>query len=192
MKFSSTLAWYILYFTWYKVQPFLAMSNQDFFHSHAFKLETALTISLKKIPWRFNLLNGSRLYYNTIKCEKKLCLLFSYNFRHCLTHRATFMSKWHLIQPLKREIYKTKCLSPKILSKWKLFGHVTHPTKLVHMCLAYQHFHFSADWFSDNLHVSSNWYLQTRTKGKEFNHQFSRRSWGRNVWQTPKNVYVGG
>ena len=31
----------------------------------------------KKLPRRLNLLNGSRLYYKTITCEKKFCLLFS-------------------------------------------------------------------------------------------------------------------
>ena len=31
-----------------------------------------------------------------------------------------------------------------------------------------------------------------RTMGKEFIFQFSRRSWGRNAWRTPKNVCVGG
>ena len=59
------------------------------------------------------------------------------------------------------------------------------------MCLACQHFDFnSADWISDNLHVISSWYL--RTMGKEFIFRFSRRSWGRNAWRTPKNVCVGG
>ena len=59
------------------------------------------------------------------------------------------------------------------------------------MCLACQHFDFnSADWISDNLRVISSWYL--RTMGKEFVFQFSRRSWGRNAWRTPKNVCGGG
>ena len=31
----------------------------------------------KKLPRRLNLPNGSRLYYKTITCEKKFCLLFS-------------------------------------------------------------------------------------------------------------------
>ena len=35
-----------------------------------------------------------------------------------------------------------------------------------------------ADWICDNLHEISSRYL--RTMGKEFNFQFSRRSWGRN------------
>ena len=36
----------------------------------------------------------------------------------------------------------------------KLFGHVSHSTELVRMCLACQHFDFNgADWISDNLHV---------------------------------------
>ena len=49
MKFSSTLAWYVLYFTQNKVQPFLAMSNQDFVNSHAFILKTALNNLIEKI-----------------------------------------------------------------------------------------------------------------------------------------------
>ena len=36
----------------------------------------------------------------------------------------------------------------------KIFGHVSHSTELVLMCLAFQHFDFnSTDWISDNLHV---------------------------------------
>ena len=59
-----------------------------------------------------------------------------------------------------------------LLNGWaKLDGHVSRSTELVRMCLACQHFDSnSADWFSDNLHVSSSWYL--RTMGKEFNHSF--------------------
>ena len=45
-------------------------------------------------------------------------------------------------------------------------------------------------WISDNLHVITNWYF--RTMGQEFIFRFSRRSWGRNTWRTPKNVCVGG
>ena len=42
------------------------------------------------------------------------------------------------------------------------FGHVSHSTELVRMCLACQHFDFnSADWISDNLHVISSRYLRT-------------------------------
>ena len=39
--------------------------------THAF-VEATLTISLKSITSELNLLNGSRLYYKTIKCEKIL------------------------------------------------------------------------------------------------------------------------
>ena len=71
------------------------------------------------------------------------------------------------------------------------FGHVSHSTELVRMCLACQHFDFnSADWISDNLHVITSWYL--RTMGKDFILQFSRRLWGRNAWRTPNNICVGG
>ena len=109
--------------------------------------------------------------------------------------KNNFMSKQHLIQPLRREIYNNpwllSWLSPRFSSGAKIFGNVSHATELVCMCLACQHFDFnSADWVSDNLHVISSWYLLTM--GNEFVFQFSRCSWGRNVWRTPKNVCVGG
>ena len=47
-------------------------------------------------------------------------------------------------------------LSPRFSSGAKIFGHVSHSTELVRMCLACQHFDFnSADWIFDNLHVIS-------------------------------------
>ena len=84
------------------------------------------------------------------------------------------MNKWNLIQPLQREIYRTPTLISQIfLSGAKLIGHVSHSTEFFRMCLACQHFDFnSAYWFSDNLPVSSSWYL--RTMGKEFNHSFQQ------------------
>ena len=39
-------------------------------NSHAFLLKATLTISSKKLPLKLNLLNGSRLYYKTTKCER--------------------------------------------------------------------------------------------------------------------------
>ena len=43
-------------------------------NSQAFILVATLTISLKK-PRGLNLLNGSRLYYKAITCEKKILSL---------------------------------------------------------------------------------------------------------------------
>ena len=60
------------------------------------------------------------------------------------------------IQLLQREIYKKQGISPRFSSEAEIFGHVSHSTELVRMCLACQHFDFnSADWISDNLHVIS-------------------------------------
>ena len=60
------------------------------------------------------------------------------------------------IQLLQREIYKKQRISPRFSSGAKIFGHVSHSTELVRMCLACQHFDFnSADWISDNLRVIS-------------------------------------
>ena len=94
--------------------------------------------------------------------------------------------------PAFREKYtKTQRLSVRFSSEAKIFGHVSHFTELVRKCLACQHLDFnSADWTSDNLHVISS--RHSRTIGKEYIFQFSRRSWGRNAWRTPENVCVGG
>ena len=116
---------------------------------------------------------------------------FFFSFSGIKKDKLNFMSKWHLIQSLQREMYKKLTLivfnvfkrtlslgapglSPRFSSGAKIFGHVSHSTELVRMCLACQHFDFnSADWISDNLHVISSWYL--RTMGKEFIFRFSRR-----------------
>ena len=65
-------------------------------------------------------------------------------------------SKWHLIQPSQREIYKKPTLISYILVRSKnLWSRITL-YRLVRMCLACQHFDFNiADWISDNLHVIS-------------------------------------
>ena len=66
------------------------------------------------------------------------------------------------------------------LSGAKLFGHVSHSTKLACMGLACQHFDFnSANWFSDNLHMSSSWHLQTM--GREFNYSIQQTFCGERV-----------
>ena len=147
----------------------------------------------KKLPRRLNLLNGSQLHYKTITCEKKknsaFCLILQGN-------PAIASSKEQLYEQMtsnpaftERNIQKANAYL--LSSGAKIFGHVSHSTELVRMCLACQHFDFDcADWIFDNLHVISSRYLQTM--GKEFIFQLSRCSWGRNAWQTPKNACVGG
>ena len=155
-------------------------------YSQTFAQEATFTISLKKLRRRLNLLKGSRLSYKTIKCGKKFCLLFSFKVTPPLHHpKNNFMSKWHLIQPLHREITKNQRLSPWFSSGAKIFGHVSHSIELARMCLACQQFDFnSADWISGNVHVISRWYL--RTMGKEF---IFRLADG-NAWRISKN-FVG-
>ena len=65
----------------------LSFKNKLPSYSHAFVLETALTISFNKLPRSFNLFNGSRLYYGTIKCEisSAFCSVTTYNPAVALT-----------------------------------------------------------------------------------------------------------
>ena len=65
-------------------RPYSFRTNYSI-NSQAFVLEAHKLIE-KKIPRRLNWLNESRLYYKTIKCEKKFCLLFSYKVTLPLHH----------------------------------------------------------------------------------------------------------
>ena len=113
----------------------------------------------KKLPWRLNLLNGGRAFLqnNNVWKKKKLPFVQSYKVTPLLHHpKNNFMSKWHLIQPLQKEIYKKRILISYYSRQEQksLVMYISHSTELVLMCLAFQHFDFnSTDWISDNLHV---------------------------------------
>ena len=80
-------------------------------NSHAFVLETALTISLKKLLRRFNLLNGSRLLRSNKVRKKILPFVQLQRTTPPLPHpQNNLMSKWHLIHSLQKQIYKTPTL----------------------------------------------------------------------------------
>ena len=56
----------------------------------------------------------------------------------------------------ERNIQKANAYLLLFSSGAKIFGHVSHSTELVRMCLACQHFDFNgADWISNNLQVIS-------------------------------------
>ena len=153
-----------------------------------------LRISLKKITSEVKFAERkSALLRNYNVWKKLLPFVQSYKVSPPLHHpKNNFMTKWHLIQPFQREIYKEPMLISYILVRSKnLWSRITLYKACTYMCLACQHFDFnSADWISDNLHVISGRYLWTM--GKEFIIQFSRRSWGRNAWRNPKDVCVRG
>ena len=68
----------------------------------------------------------------------------------------------------------------EISDVWWLMCNVSRPLQSLYVCVSLVNTLIStrADWISNNLHEISSRYL--RTMGKEFNFQFSRRSWGRN------------
>ena len=110
--------------------------------------------------------------------KKILPFVQSYKVTPPLHHpKNDFMSKRNLIQPLQREIYNAYLL----YSRQEQKSLVTyHTLQSLYVCVSLVNTLIStrADWISDNLHEISSRYL--RTMGKEFNFQFSRRSWGRN------------
>ena len=110
--------------------------------------------------------------------KKILPFVQSYKVTPPLHHpKNDFMSKWNLIQPLQREIYNAYLL----YSRQEQKSLVTyHTLQSLYVCVSLVNTLIStrADWISDNLHEISSRYL--RTMGKEFNFQFSRRSWGKN------------
>ena len=104
------------------------------------------------------MLNGSRIYYNTIKSEKKLLPFVQ------LQGNAAFASlREQLYEQMtsnaaftERNIQKANAYLLLFLSGAKIFGHVSHSTELVRMCLTCLYSDFnSADWISDNVHVIS-------------------------------------
>ena len=128
------------------------------------------------------MLNGSRLYYKTITCEKNSAFYSVVQDNPAVTSPKEQIYEQMTSNPAftERNIQKANANLLYSRQKQKIFGHVSHFTELVRMCLACQHFDLnSADWISDNLHGISSRYL--RTMGKEFIFQFSRRSWGRNA-----------
>ena len=163
-------------------------------NSHAFVREATLTISVKILPRRLNLPNGSRLYYKTINCEKTsaFCSVTSY-------HPTVASPKEHLYEQMpsnpaftERDIQKANPFSYILVLSKTLWSSVTlyracRSVKVV-VC---QHFDFkSAHWHSDNLLVSPADICE-QWKGN-LTARFSRRSWGRNAWRTPGNVCEGG
>ena len=135
-------------------------------NSHAFVIEATLTILLKKITSQITFAERKSALLQNNKLRKKILPFVQLQ---CtippLPHQKnTFMSSWHLIRCLQREICKKQTHISYILVQGKT---------LCTSCLACQHFDFnSTDWFSHNLHMSFSWYL--RTMGKEFNRLFQQ------------------
>ena len=83
-------------------------------NSQAFVLVATLTISLKKITSEVKFAERkSALLQNNNVWKKILPFVQSYKVTPPLHHpKNNFMSKWHLIQPLQREIYKNPTFIP--------------------------------------------------------------------------------
>ena len=102
------------------------------------------------------MLNGSRLYYKTITCEKKsaFCSVLQGNTAAASPKEQLYEQMTSNPAFTERNIQKANAYLLLFSSGAKIFGHVSHSTELVRMCLACQHFEFiSAYWISDNLHV---------------------------------------
>ena len=102
-------------------------------NSHAFVREATLTISVKILPRRLNLPNGSRLYYKTINCEKTsaFCSVTTYHPTRCLTERTPMWTNAIQSSVYRERYTKSQPVFPTFLSWAKLFGQVSHFTELV-------------------------------------------------------------
>ena len=103
------------------------------------------------------MLNGSRLYHKTIKCEKKSAFCSALQGNPAVASPKEQLYEQMTSNPAFTERNIQKANAYLLYSRQEQkFGHVSHSTELVRMCLACQHFDFnSADWISDNLHVIS-------------------------------------
>ena len=156
-----------------------------------------LRISLKKVRPRLNLLNGSRLYCKTITCEKKKILPFDqfYKVTPPLHHpKNKFMSKLMPSNPAFTERNIQKANAYLLYSRQEQKSLVTyHTLQSLYVCVWLVHTLTStAPIESPIICMWSPADICEQCMGKKFIFQFSRRSWGRNTWRTPKNVCVGG
>ena len=132
-----------------------------------------LRISLKKITSEVKFAERkSALLQNNNVWKKILPFVQSYKVTPPLHHpKNNFMSKWHLIQPLQREIYKKPTLISYILVRSKNLLVTYHTLQSLYVCVWLVNTDVNnADWISDNLHVICSRYL--RTIRKEFIFQF--------------------
>ena len=124
--------------------------------------------------------------------KKILPFVQSYKVTPPLHHpKNNFMSKWHLIQPLQREIYKKPMLISYYSRQEQKSLVMYHTLQSLYVCV----------WLVNTLTSTAPigspiicmWSpADICEQWDEFVFQFSRCSWGRNAWRTPKNVCVGG
>ena len=97
------------------------------------------------------MLNGSQLYYKTITCEKNsaFCSVLQGNSPVASPKEQLYEQTTSNPAFTERNIQKNYRSSPRFSSGAKIFGHVSHSTEFVRMCLACQLFDLnSADWIS--------------------------------------------
>ena len=140
----------------------------------------------KKLSWGLNLLNGRRLYYKTITCQKKksvFCSVLQDNPAVASPKEQLYEQMTSNPASTERNIQKPNLSLLDCRPEQKSL--VTyHTLRSLYVCV----------WLVNTLTstaptVITSWYL--RTMGKEFIFRFRRRPWGRNAWRTPKNVCVG-
>ena len=101
------------------------------------------------------MLNGSRLYYKTITCEKNsaLCSVLQGNPAVASLKEKLYEQITSNLAFTEKNIQKPNAYlldsHPEQKSLVPGFGHISHSMELVRMCLACQHFDFnSASWLS--------------------------------------------
>ena len=92
------------------------------------------------------MLNGSRLFYKTTTCEKNSAFCSVLQGNPAVASPKEKLCEQMTSNPAftERNIQKPKaCLLGSCLEQ-KIFGHVSHSTGLVRMCLVCQHFDFNS------------------------------------------------
>ena len=154
-----------------KGEDLTVLEKNYWVNSQAFLLVATLTISLKKITTEVKFAERmSALLQNNEKKNSAFCSVLQGN-------PAVVSPKGQLyVQTTSNPAFTERSIQQRIaylldcrLEQKSLVTYHTLQSLSVRMCLACQ-----------------------RTMGKEFVFRFSRRSWGRNAWRTPKNVCVGG
>ena len=98
-----------------------------------------ITLEVKFAEWKSTLLQNNNVW------KKKFCLCSVLQANPAVASSNEQLYEQMMSNPAFTEKYtKTQRLSPRFLSGAKIFGHVSHSTQLVRVCLACQHFDFNS------------------------------------------------
>ena len=166
-----------------RLKPYSFRTNYSV-NSQAFVLVAILRISLVKFTERKSALLQNN---NAQKKNSAFCSVLQGNPAVAWPKEQLYEQMTYLIQPLQREICKKSTLISYVLVRSKnLWSRITLYRACTYICV------WLVNTLTSTTPIGSPKICMWSPADicKQF--EFSRRSWGRKAWRTPKNVCMGG